>query len=111
MHHIVDKACKAFILSLSKRSRYVSAKHFYHSNVAKKPVQSYSQLLVSIREILRQYEQKAQLSSSHPIVRYYNRHWRYDLQHKFAGYGASVYPMTMTEEHIPLILLFCNLVT
>ncbi|KAI5997826.1 caspase domain-containing protein [Pisolithus orientalis] len=34
---------------------------------ARNPVQSYQELLRSVREILRRYEQKTQLSSSHPI--------------------------------------------
>lgn len=36
-------------------------------SLSRNPVQSYQGLLRSVREILRQYEQKVQLSSSHPI--------------------------------------------
>ena len=38
-------------------------------DAAQKPVQSYQQLLRSVREVLQQYEQVAQLSSSHYLVR------------------------------------------
>lgn len=39
--------------------------------LTKNPQQSYQQLLVSIREVLRnKYSQKPQLSSSHPMVRF-----------------------------------------
>ncbi|KAI6113752.1 caspase domain-containing protein [Pisolithus croceorrhizus] len=37
------------------------------TSLSRNPVQSYQGLLRSVRDILRQYEQKAQLSSSHPI--------------------------------------------
>lgn len=65
----IDLFMQAFVTSLSKCSPLQLSRILITCEIAQKPVQSYQKLLSSVREILNQYEQVTQLSSSHLIVR------------------------------------------